>query len=708
MRRILGLGISLLGLVLALAPLSALGGSVVWNFGVTGLPVVPAESTLAGTAQDWTLIENPDNVAVTQTACEFTGESMIFTDDASLANNLGLQTAQNAALRNAYKLSGPGDQLFIICDHKWLMYGHRANLASGTVDQTRTQMFWIPFLTSSGAGIGLNYGAGNYNTDSQIFFQAIGNGALTQSQMLNDYVIEQGAEENLSRRTLTLRITELPSGDAVMIDARYDNGDYKRISNYYNLPISNYPAGNGDGDGDVLAAIGNYSGSGAIQFELYQLTLTDVDPAPDAPGANEPMAIRSTDSPTILLGSSLKVNLQIFNPSQKAQQVAIVESFPEGWSVNTISHQGTVTANQITWDLNLPAGVTNLTYTLVAPQLVQGAPMLTGTIGAASIGGVQTVGVKRAFYPKQTAWQPPVMGWDYIYDPDLGSPEDIALDGWSHDNGSDSYIFQPVIPAGPHAGTVWKNPGFIDDGMGGVALRIDDPGDTTAEPYSLSGDPRNRKITLNYDLGPVTKAVAAFRVRSVPHKDQFGTDIPFGYPDADQYNLLGLVINRAHTDLTNWAGLSNSGLFFSPAYPDSLNFPNFGEQVDQYIPGKYDENWDNQVWHEYWITYNITPGEKATALYVDGQLQAKYSFPLQPGDPDYIDSADFHDAQAQGAFFNRSREADAGIPEGNLVFRITFRNTGDAGTLDFDYIALASGTNEVPTEFVIVPDWSLY
>lgn len=111
-------------------------------------------------------------------------------------------------------------------------------------------------------------------------------------------------------------------------------------------------------------------------------------------------------------------------------------------------------------------------------------------------------------------------------------------------------MYQPVNPARPNAGQVWENTGLIDDEMSGLALLIYDPGDPrNMEAYGNIPDPGLRKVTLNYDLGPVTKAVATFRVRSKPFVDQFGVEIPFGYSESEGYNLLGLMINRGMRDL---------------------------------------------------------------------------------------------------------------------------------------------------------------
>jgi hypothetical protein len=708
-------GFFLIVVLIMLCPMGLFADKVEYVFS-DGPTVVPVEASLAGTVDDWALLPNPDNAAPSETAANFAGGFLTFTDNADIAGNLGLETAQKAELREGYKLSGPGDRLWIVCDHKMIKYGHRSNLASGSVDGSRAQLFWVSFLTSTGEGIGLQYAAGNYNSDGNVFFTALGNGTQSQDDYLTpNYLIEEGAAPNLNRRVVIIRITESPVAGSVIVDVKYDDQPYQRISNAYADGIVAYPAGNITGDENVLVCVGNFSGSGAIEFEMHGLTLTDTDPAPGSIGADDPIGVRQLAASEMHVGDAIDIGVDVYNLSDNPKTALLAETIPDGFTATSISHGGSVSGNQIVWNLTLEpssAGPATVTYTLQSSDTLDTAPLFSGTLGEAPISGPTTLKLWRKLVgrtPRNTGWNPPAGGWSYIYDPDLGSPEDITLDGWSHDNGSDEYVFQPTLTDGPNAGQVWKNPAFIDDeDFGGKALRIDDVGDPRSMGEYLLPDPGLRKITLNYDLGQQTKGVCAFRIRSLPHTNEFGTEVPFGYPDADEYPLLGLVINRGMTDLTNWDALSGSGLYFSPALPESLNFPNFGTQPNQYIWGQYDDNWNNYEWHEYWITWNITEGEKATALYVDGQLVPKFSFPLSPGHPDYLDDPEFIDAQNRGAFFNRARETDAGVPEGNLVFRITFRNTGDAGTMDFDYIAMRPGTDEGPTAYVAIDEWSLY
>ncbi|MBD3267358.1 hypothetical protein GF373_11880 [bacterium] len=397
-------------------------------------------------------------------------------------------------------------------------------------------------------------------------------------------------------------------------------------------------------------------------------------------------------------GQTIDVKIEIGNPGA-AKDIEVVETIPEGWSITDISHGGTVDGNAITWQLNAPEGMTDLTYK--ATSVPDAELQWSGTADGAPIAGRRDVVFLRARTPVATGWNPPEGGWLYIFDPDLGSQPDMDKDGWKHNNGSDSYVYQPVIPAGPNAGQVWENPGLIDDGEGGQCLLMYDPGDPrNMEVYGEMDDPCNRKMTLNYDMGEVTKAVAAFRVRSQAFTDDFGVDIPFGYPDDDFYNLLGLMKNEEmrDLDLDHVSDLTASGLFFSPDFPESLNFPTYSESPNQPVLGSWEDPWDNTEWHEYWITWNITEGEKSTALYVDGELEAKFSYP-RPG-------AD--DVEMNGGFFNRVREADNDVPVGNTVFRITFRQTGQSGNLQFDYICFAPGTDEPPTAYTPVNSWFLY
>ena len=391
------------------------------------------------------------------------------------------------------------------------------------------------------------------------------------------------------------------------------------------------------------------------------------------------------------------IKIEVGNPSSSNQAITIVENVPDGWAITDISDGGTLEGGVITWDLDAPPGLTTLSYK-GTPE-IDASIFWTGTVNDGELTGDNTIVFLRARTPVATGWNDPEGGWLYIFDPDLGSDPDMERDGWKHNNGSDSYVYQPVIPSGPNEGQVWHNPGLIDDEEGGKCLVIYDPGDPRSmDVYGSISDPSLRKVTLNYDLGAVTKAVAAFRVRSKAFTDEFGVEIPFGYSETEGYNLLGLMLNREMRDFSNTEALSASGLFFSRDFPDSLNFPTYSEYADQPIPGSYEENWDNTAWHEYWITWNVTEGEKATALYVDGELQPKFSYPQDPSD----------ELELAGGFFNRVREADDDIPVGNAVFRITFRQTGETGNLQFDYICFKPGTDEPPKAYVPVSDWQLY
>ncbi len=411
-----------------------------------------------------------------------------------------------------------------------------------------------------------------------------------------------------------------------------------------------------------------------------------------------PTAAKRTLPKERISGNDLvDIKIEVGNPNPTTQSITVNEDVPNGWAVTEISNGGTFANGVITWKLDAAPGVTTLTYK-GRPE-IDAAIFWGGTVNNANIAGDNTIIFLRARTPVKTGWNEPAGGWLYIFDPDLGSDPDLEKDGWKHNNGSDSYAYQPKIPAGPNAGKIWHNPGLIDDEEGGKCLVIYDPGDPRSmEAYGNIPDPGLRKVTINYDLGPVTKAVAAFRVRSKAFTDEFGVAIPFGYSEQEGYNLLGLMKNENMLDLNNWEALTASGLFFSPDFPDSLNFPTYSEYPGHAVPGSYEENWDHTVWHEYWITWNITPGAKSTALYVDGELQPKFSYPKDPND----------EAEKAGAFFNRVRDNENDIPVGNAMFRISFRQTGQSGNLQFDYICFKPGTDEPPKKYVEVSDWQLY
>ncbi|MBD3267359.1 hypothetical protein GF373_11885 [bacterium] len=428
--------------------------------------------------------------------------------------------------------------------------------------------------------------------------------------------------------------------------------------------------------------------------ELASAMFSDVSLEEGAPMSAE----RSLPKERVTGGETIDVSIEIANPNE-TRDIEIVEIVPQGWTVSEIGNGGTIDGNTITWQITAQQGMTSLSYK--ATSVPDASLLWSGTVEGNEITGNNSVVFLRARTPVATDWNPPDGGWLYIFDPDLGSEPDMGKDGWKHDNESDSYVYQPVIPAGPNQGQVWENPGLINDGEGGQCLLMYDPGDPrNMEEYGEMDDPCNRKMTLNYDLGPVTKAVAAFRVRSQAFTDDFGVEIPFGYPDEDYYNLLGIMKNEQmrDLDLDHVSELTASGLFFSPDFPNSLNFPTYSESPNQPVMGSWEDPWDNTEWHEYWITWNVTEGEKSTSLYVDGELEAKFSYPRPNAD----------DVEEQGGFFNRVRETEGDIDEGNAVFHITFRQTGQAGNLQFDYICFAPGTDEPPTAYTPVQSWFLY
>lgn len=277
--------------------MSAQAGKVEWDFSTAtltdgGAPVKPSVATLGGTMEDWIMDGNPNNYdpSVSQ-AVDFSEGFLHFLDDSTVSGNVSLRTSSNTAVRDEYKLKGPGSQLWLICDHQMIKYGHRANLSAGTVDRTRCQVFWLSFLTSSGVGLGLQFNAGNFNTEDYMFFTAIGNSDESQAEFIADgrLIEDYGAEPNLDRRTVTLRVTENADSASVTIDVRFDKGAYKTIDAAYTGAIANYPGGNIEGDQNVLAVIGNNSGSGAMEFNMYRLTFTNDDPDGGTPVENWPL-----------------------------------------------------------------------------------------------------------------------------------------------------------------------------------------------------------------------------------------------------------------------------------------------------------------------------------------------------------------------------------------------------------------------------------
>ena len=75
-----------------------------------------------------------------------------------------------------------------------------------------------------------------------------------------------------------IRVTENDDNATVTVDVKYDKGTYRTIDAAYAGAITDYPAGNEAGCENYLAVIGNNSGSGAIEFNMYKLTFSDTDP----------------------------------------------------------------------------------------------------------------------------------------------------------------------------------------------------------------------------------------------------------------------------------------------------------------------------------------------------------------------------------------------------------------------------------------------
>lgn len=287
-RRVLHWGIAIMAIGLLSLPSQA--GKVEWTFTPETttdgeIPVRPAVADLAGTEEDWILDGNPDNYDNSFLACDFTDGYLHFTDDASLGSNLSLLTSDNFIVRDDYALEGPGDTLWIECDFQMIAYGHRANLEPGTVDQTRGQLFFVSFLTSNFNALGVQFVAADYNSDNFLYFTAIGSAAESQDAYLepNRLLEDMGETPNLDRRTVTIRVTENDDNFTCTVDVKLDDGDYRTIDAAYEGALTNYPAGNGGGDENFLAVVGNNSGSGAIEFNMHRLTITDEDPEGGAP-----------------------------------------------------------------------------------------------------------------------------------------------------------------------------------------------------------------------------------------------------------------------------------------------------------------------------------------------------------------------------------------------------------------------------------------
>lgn len=280
------MGVCAVCVCLMVVAVSVEAGKVEWDFSAAtltngGPPVKPSTCTLGGTVEDWTFDGNPLNYDPSVFgAVDLSQGYLHFLDDANISGNVSLLTSDHFETRDLYALSGAGDRLWLVCDHQMIKYGHRANLQPGTVDATRGQLFWLSFLTSNGTGLGLQYVAGNYNTEDYMFFTAIGNSDETQDvyQNENRLIEDTGDKPNLDRRTVYIRVTENDDNATVTVDVKYDKGTYRTIDAAYAGAITDYPAGNEAGCENYLAVIGNNSGSGAIEFNMYKLTFSDTDP----------------------------------------------------------------------------------------------------------------------------------------------------------------------------------------------------------------------------------------------------------------------------------------------------------------------------------------------------------------------------------------------------------------------------------------------
>jgi hypothetical protein len=267
---------------------------------------------------------------------------------------------------------------------------------------------------------------------------------------------------------------------------------------------------------------------------------------------------------------------------------------------------------------------------------------------------------------KTSPWNAPPGGWDYTYDPDAGSPENLEQDGWVSNNASDQYVFQPKTADGQ----TFANVAFIDDGAGGKCLRLYDPGDTRNAPYKLS-DPSGRKISISKDLGAVQQVTVAFRIRSVGFTDNYGVQVPAGYASEYVVPIIGVRINRSESAATG-VPLSGAGIYIDPAAMNVLSFPNPGTAGDtSSLPTNKDIAWNHAEWHEYWITYDISGGGEFK-LYVDGKVVPKFpAMGLEAG--------------------ARTQDIEADMPAGNLAILIWLGGTSYAGTVQIDWIAAKVG-----------------
>ncbi len=109
-------------------------------------------------------------------------------------------------------------------------------------------------------------------------------------------------------------------------------------------------------------------------------------------------AKREIESPThygldsiIKDGDEVAVTIILDNPFDSDQSITVNETVPSGWSVSAISDGGSESNGEITWELAIPPGETEVTYTTTAVQGDEEEVSFSGHIGDVAIIGDESL-----------------------------------------------------------------------------------------------------------------------------------------------------------------------------------------------------------------------------------------------------------------------------------------------------------------------------
>jgi len=290
----------------------------------------------------------------------------------------------------------------------------------------------------------------------------------------------------------------------------------------------------------------------------------------------------------------------------------------------------------------------------------------------------------------------PTGGWDYIYNGDqLDTAAAAGLDG-TYEISQSSFEWDYSAPGTPM--TAPGGAGIITEGDY-TFLRIQDPGDPrTLEKENPNNGLSNRKVGFIHNVtheGLDSSAAIlddgitfAFRAR-IPTQ---GVDNLFGdteepYPaEGDGYEIDGsgyapIILSQYVNDIKKTIGFTYMTTFDDDTistlgaglYMNLLNGTSPAKEVS--VPGDLSEtttlnkiNLDPTVWHEFWI--QISPGGTGThqvKIWMDGDIATPQTFDVTAGRQSFRDVSHMW---------------------------MGFKNTGESGAIDIDYIAYKTGLVE--------------